>query len=259
MDLIRKEYTIQPHRIIGQIIEILKFAGMWGTDSRPVFIDVLTKVFHFSLSTLFFVALIVASLSSANRNESLYLAAVAVSAAVHSVKLVYVLGKKDQLLTFLKNVCYHSVRDSKHFGMVEQRINSFAKFGFIFLVLVTVGILGFYILTLPIFSSDTDDVNLPLRVAFPLDWKNNRINYWIAHLFVIGAISTDAIVISFSVVCWYTLFNCSLKYKILGNQLRALGRWTDDTVVSNLSPNEREELFSQNFAELVTAHRNIRE
>lgn len=248
MKLVREAYTIQPHRIVGQIIEILKLVGIWGTDSRFAVINFLTKTIHFLLSTLLCIAIFVGSLTSDDSNESLFLAAASVAAGIHSVKLIYVLAKKDQLLSFFDDVCVHSVSDAKELNKVQQTVNNFAKFGFVYMIFVVVGIVGFYIVTLPNFSTE---VALPFKIGFPLDWKHNRMYYWFAYFFVIGGIFTAGASSYFTIIYWYTLFNCSIKYKILGNRFRALGTGTE-------TPLQGEIFYPRIFVELVTDHQIIR-
>lgn len=168
----------------------------------------------------------------------------AIAAALHVFKLIYILTKKDKILSFLDDICVHSFNDVKEFNEVQQKLNNFAKFGYAYNFFMAFGVSCFQILSLPIFSSE---VTLPLKIGFPLDWRNSRTNYWLAHAFIATGVIAAATVSSFTIIYWYIMLNCSMKYKMLGNQLRSMGK-----------KKERKELFSQQFVQLIETHRNIR-
>ncbi len=250
-------YNIKPHRIISQIIASLTFLGLWEKDGQFFIIKWLKKLIYCLICSFFCVALLWGSYLSDNTNESFFLTAAAIAALLHIAKLISVLTKKDQILYFLNDICAHSFSDFVEFNEVQERLNNFAKFGYANIFIAISGIVGFHIVTLPIFSTE---VALPISIGFPLDWKKNRVNYWLAHSFVASGILAVTIVYFFTMVYWYIMLNCSIKYKILGNQIRALGQTTpttETTCKNGVSPMEKNQLLSKCFVHLVRSHRNI--
>lgn len=256
MELLQnKVYTIKPHRIVSQIIAVLTFFGMWEKDDQFVVVKLLKKIIHLLIGACLFSALGVGSFLSDDIIESLFLAACAIAAANQVVKLIYILTKKDKILSFIEDICFHTLSDSNEFNEMQQKLNNFAKFGYLLVFFMSFGVLCFLILSLPIFSSE---VTLPLNIAFPLDWKNNRMNYWLAHSFIAIGIGAATLETFFCVIYWFIMINCSIKYKILGNQLRTMGEKTSEIFANNKSSQmEKENHFSQYLIQLIKTHRNI--
>ncbi len=256
IELKQEVYYIKPHRIISRIIGLLSFCGLWEDDNQFIVIKLMKRLVYFVISLSFCVSLFSGSYMSDDYNESFFLTAAGIGGILQFVKLIYVLNKKDQIASFLNDICFHSLSDLDEFNEIQEKLNNFAKFGYANILITTIGVLAFHIVTLPIFSTE---VALPLSIEFPLDWKNNRINYWLAHSFIAIGIVIAAIAYFFTMVYWYIMFNCSIKYKILGNQFRKLGQSTSPTNVCKIenSPKETEESFSQRFIELVKIHQNI--
>lgn len=251
MEIPKEVHNIKPHRIIGQIISVLTFFGMWETDNQFFLIKLLTKLIYFLISSSFCVSLFSGSYLSADYNESFFLTAAGIGGILQFVKLIYVLAKQDQITIFVNDLCIHSIPDIDEFNAVQRKLNNFAKFGYVNVFITTIGIVGFHIVTLPIFSTE---VALPLSIGFPFDWRNSRINYWLAHSYIAIGILTAAVAYFFTMVYWYIMYNCSIKYKLLGNRFRTLGHRT----AAIISLTEKEELFYKDLVELVRAHQDIR-
>lgn len=245
-------HIIKPHRIITQIIAVFKCFGMWERDNQFLIIKLLKRLIHFLISASLCFSLFSGSYLSDDYNESFFLTAAGIGSLLQVVKLIYVLTKRDQISSFLDDI---SVTDLEEFSDMQQSLNNFAKFGYVYIFILVIGVVGFYIITLPVFSTD---LALPLNIGFPLDWRNNRLNYWLAHSFIAIGLLMAAVAYFFTIVYWYIMFNCSIKYKILGNQFRTLGRTTSTFVCKkDISPKEQQEHFSQRFVELITAHQKI--
>lgn len=251
-----KVYNIKPHPIVGQILAVFSFCGMWEKDHQFFIVKLFKKVTLFLITTSLGTAMASGIFIADDNNESLFLAGCAIGTALHTVKLIYILTKKQQILSFIDDICAHSFSDFDEFGKVQQKLNTFAKFGYATVFFASCGIVGFLILSLPIFSSE---VTLPLNVGFPLDWKHSRINYWLAHSFISIGVIVVAVVTFFTVIYWYILFNCSIKYTILGNQLRTMGDRTAAIIGTGhkISPMEQEKLISQYYVQFIESHQNI--
>jgi len=66
------------------------------------------------------------------------------------------------------------------------------------------------------------------EIAFPLDYKNNDVAFWIAFVFLstenVLAMATTVV----SIAIWYLLLMCSLRYEVLGGELKSMGRTSDE-------------------------------
>lgn len=253
----KQVFTIKPHRIISQMIVLLTFLGLWEKDNQHFLIKLLKKFAYVLICCTLFGALLWGAYLCDNKNESFFLTACATAVFLQISKLISVLTKKDQILSFLDDICVHSLSDLNESDEVQLNVNNFAKFGYIYLSITAISVVGFHIVTLPIFSPE-GEVTLPVSIGFPLDWKNDRVNYWLAHSFIAMGIVTVMIVYFFTMIYWYVMFSCSIKYKILGNQFKRMGqRMTTINGQKDSVSMDNQTSFSQCPVELIKIHRNL--
>lgn len=93
-----------------------------------------------------------------------------------------------------------------------------------------------------------------MNVAFPLDWKNNEIAYWMANAFFFTEITLTILSVLFSVIIRSLLISSSLRYEILGCQIRNMG-------TTNKMPKKRktlqvENLFLKDLIAAINSHQH---
>lgn len=174
---------------------------------------------------------------SDNKYESMLLVQAAVIASVLLVRQLYIMWRQKKIYDLLHCVGIYSIQEIEDFNVVNNKLNSYMKwntyfYSFAIVVSACVTLLVAFI---------GSEKNLFLNVVFPLDYKKSDIAYWIAFLFVFSELCLVVISISFSIITWYLLFNCCLKYKILGSELRNMGVITKvDAAVKKLKISELE-------------------
>ncbi|XP_037028512.1 odorant receptor 94b-like [Bradysia coprophila] len=244
-------YTIRAHPIISQVITVLQIFGMWHKDEESTFSKIGKKMINSIMLVSLFASLSSGAYLSGDMNESVYLSAATVASALLVVKLGYILSKQHEINEFLNDICVHSIEDVNEFDEINIKLENFAKFGYINVFSMLLAIFLFIILSLPFFSSER---RLPLNVGFPLDWKNSIVGYCLAHTFVVAAVIFAMVVTFFTIIYWYVMFNCSIKYQLLGNSLRKLG--SKNSAAKNVF--DKQETV-EDLKKLIESHRNIKE
>lgn len=202
----QKKYDIKPRAIIGQILLFLQTLCLWPSENDLIFRKIVKFVQVIIL--VFFVTLLGAGAAlSDNMNEAISLASTSIGAFLMLVKLTYVLSKKKEVLTFLQDICEHSVVDYNEFTEIDKKLDNFAIFGYCNLLSMFLSVSGFIIISLPVFSSER---RLPLNIAFPWDWKTSDVAFWTAFLIAILGVTICGTKyhIMFHIYHIYTKLNC---------------------------------------------------
>lgn len=249
-------YEIKPHPVIGHVITSLTLFGMWHRDDESVYLAIAKKVIYTIILVAFFASLGTGAFLAEDMNESISLSAAAVCTALMVVKLFYVLSKQKEVQEFLNDICVHSVTDVEEFDEITVQLNNFGKFGYANVCSMFVSIFLIIALSLAFFPSEKQ---LPLNIGFPLDWKRSVWEYWVAHTFVIISLVTAMVVTFFTIIYWNIMYNCSIKYKILGNKFRRFGSDSMNTEKNMLSTVEKRRLIVADLINLIKTHRRIQE
>lgn len=161
-------------------------------------------------------------------------------AAVVSVKLWFIIWKQMQILRLLNRICNCSIRDHDNFSLIAGKLRSFMKFSIVFIVALNVAAL--FSAVLPLLRSER---TFFFKIAFPLDWKPNEIAFWTANLFIFAGNALSIVAILFSVIIWYLMLNCSLRYEVLGNELRTMGAPRNEETENKtiISRNTKDKVF----------------
>lgn len=242
-------FTITTHKLIDRVIKMLVFFGMWHKATDSIYLKLGKKLINSIVLVSLFASLASGALLSNDMNEKVYLSAATVAAGLLVVKLIYMLLKQREILTFLNGICVHTVADANEFNVVTIKLNNFARFIYVNYFSMSMAMFLFAIFTLPFFSSER---RLPLNIGFPLDWRKSLFAYCLAHSFVIVAVVFALAVTFFTIIYWYIMFNCSIKYQIFGNKLRELG--------SEMAKNDNRKpksIVVEDLIKLIGTHRSI--
>lgn len=240
-------YTIQIHPTYRRIIAIFIECGIWRNG------EISRKLFYLFNMILFQMLIVTCAWISDDKNESLFLAQVEISALVMMVKLIYLLWNKDMILLFLSEaIVTHYITDYEVFVQVKKKIKKFMRFVHVYIAVMASVVFLLVISPLPIFSSDR---KLPMFIVYSFDWKYSEVIYWLIYspftfqIFLIFATNL------LTVIIWYILFNLSIKYKILGNQLMNLGvPKVTEIEIEGENLFESADLFQQQLIHLVKVH-----
>lgn len=246
-----KMYRVEVDSAINLIISLFYKMGLWHRGNEATRKETKLKLFYSIYHLNFLVSLIAGAFTCDDREESIFLAETAIEVVVLSMKLFYIIWRKDEILQLLNKICVYTTPDLESFTTVTEKLKEFVKFLSIFIfVSFTAGISASLIL--PFIGTET---KLFIRIGFPLDLKNSKIAFWIAFVFLSAGIALSAITILFSVLMWYFMFTCALRYGVLGRQITTMG----DSNQRKLSVVETNNLFDQDLIAAMESHENTKE
>ena len=167
---------------------------------------------------LFPISLVTGALGNGNRNETIFSIESAIVSTVMSFKLFHIIWKQSNIIELLHRICVFSVERTEQLVVAEQKLKKFIQF-------VTVYLTVFFVATLttlivPFIGNERKFMG---KFAFPFDWRNNEIAFWMAFIYLCFGIFLMANFMLFTAIIWYLLANCFFKYEVLGNQLRTMG------------------------------------
>lgn len=233
-----------------QIIGVFYLLNIWQTEStvsREV-----TKVLYLLVYSTFLLSLLAGAVLSDDRDDSIFLTAVALEVVNLLMKLRFILWQQETICAFIENIGTHSVTDLEDYLAINRKVNSFMKFVTVFFLMAFIGFTPVFIFCWPIFS---EEKKLPLNIAFPLDWRNSQYAYWTAYVYLMYCLLFSMICLIVTVITWYLMMNCSIKYESLGRELRLMG-------ISNrkwkLTEIKKMEIFFGELVRLIESHQNLK-
>lgn len=249
-------YCVKVPNGINNICTLFYRICLWYSEDESTLRETRVKLFYPIYHLLFPISLMAGAITSDNKDESIYLAEFSIAVAVLSMKLLYVIWNKKQILEILTCIGVYSVENCKEFTLVNDKLKKFMKFVGVLMVIMCVS--GYFSVLVPIFRSDK---KFFLKNGFHLDWKNNKIAFWIATAFYFTESNLCIVAILFSVLIWYVMVSCALRYEILGSQIRDMGviRTSEATVKKRkVSEGERHNLFLRHLIEAIDFHQDTR-
>lgn len=239
-------------------MSFLYHIGIWhgGDGNKPTLKELRIKYFYCIYHALFLILLVVGATTAENVDKSIFLSEISVAVMVLFFKLWLLIWKQDEILILLNRICVFSIRHDDDFLYFNNKLEKFVKFVAAFLIAILFTAL-LETLLLPFVGSEK---SLVFEIAFPLDWRDNDVAFYIAIFFVFTETFLTTIPVLFSVLIWYLLLMCSLRYEILGSELRKLGR-KRITEESNIKLTERQmqNHFLEGLKCSVDTHVHLRE
>lgn len=228
--------------------------GFWYRQDDKIF----GKLFYSTYYILFPISTIAGALSNENHLESKILL---VESAMISIplltKLLYVIWRKREILEFLNRICDYYIEDSETFTAVNNKLNALMLF--VSSLFWSTAFSGVSIAFITPFVGR--EKNLFLRVGFPLDWRNDELSYWVTFVYVSIQMMLSAILVSFSIIIWYLMANCSWRYDVLGQEVLKMGkiRKRESVEQHRISDAERDSLYRQDLVETIKRSRALKE
>lgn len=213
-----KMYRIELHKRVKQLFELFYHLGIWNRGDQATVKEKRIKFFYSIYYFLFPISLVAGAAKSNSSDEFVFLLESAVMVAVGSIKLYYIIWKQKGFTELCHRISSYSFGNLEEFTLVNRKVDSFATYAvfyFFSCVIIASAASG----VVPFVGSEN---KLFFNVGFPMDYKNNEIAYWVAFLFLLTEILLSALIVSFSLMTWFLLFQCSVKYQVLGNQLLLL-------------------------------------
>ncbi|XP_037041517.1 odorant receptor 94b-like [Bradysia coprophila] len=245
-------HSIRIHKVIDEMISLFRRIGIWhGQDAATVSQQRLKPV-YFIYYVSFFASFSIGALTKESLDESIFLAEVAILITVLMTKLWLLFWKQKEIMGLLNRTCVFSIRDDEELAFfndkVDKLMNLMVGFGYAAVIAITGN---------SIFPFIGKEKRLIVDIAFPLDCKNSEIGFWLAYIFFLteNILSLAAMVIVTAII-WYLLLHCSLRYKILGTDIRNMGRIKGKVKTTE---KERQTIFHRDLLEAIKGHLHLRE
>lgn len=224
-----------------QIVKLLYRIGMWRDGEESSIRKMARKLFFLLYFTMFLLFLALCAYLTDDSKEFIFLVQLVIIIAVITIKLVYLLWKKDEVLAYLYEGCRELNNDN-------DKMKKFMKFVNAYIFMLAVAFVFYNTSCLPMFSQDK---KLPFFIRFTLTGKYSEILYCLAYVFVGSGIFLCNVFNFITSFIWYTMLNFAIEYEELGNKLRNL---CSKKVITK--PN-REDVGLRDLIILIKAHRNL--
>ncbi len=251
--------TIKPHKIIYRIIALLRAFGVWETDSQSNFRKLLKKFTLLIFTVTFCTSLALGAIDSVDRNEAIFLVASSIAFGLVNVKLSYILWKKKDLDKFLNRICVHTVEREEEFIKINKKLNNFANVAYTAMAAMSSSITVLIVSSMPFFSAER---RLAVNIKFPFDWKTNALFHWCGWFFIAVALMYASLVTYFTIVYLYIMLNCSVKYQVLGDEIRNVNRAKDLAIQNKVyssysSMKELDKLRFRDLKKIIAKHQKL--
>ncbi|XP_037037050.1 odorant receptor 94b-like [Bradysia coprophila] len=245
-------HSTRIHKVINQIISFVRFIGLGHGEDRHTLTQLRLKSIYCIYYLLFPISFLIGAITKETVDESIFLAEIFLVGTVMTIKIWMILWKQQQLMRLLNRICVFSIRNDEEFSFFNVKVERFIKFVIVFACATIVGGLG--AATFPFIANKKV---LILNIAFPLDYKHSRIGFALAYIFFVTEMVLSFLGMAFSVIVWYLLLHCSLRYKILGMKIRNMGRATGgDSNVKILG--KEQQIFQQELVASIESYLHLR-
>lgn len=243
-------------KLIDFIISSFYRTGLWHLGDAATVKETRYKIFCCIYYSLFPISLIAGAISSDDREESIFLLMESIGLMVLVFNMYFLIWKQECIIDMLRNIRAYSMENQGGYFLVSWKLKWFTKLvaicfcaaGLACIICAAVG---------PCLGSGN---NLFFSIAFPLDWKNNDIAYWIANIFLITELFITLYMFLFSFLTWYLIMMCALRYEVLGHQIKNMGSSETNKITANKAANdENYQKFFRDLTVAIESHQQIRE
>lgn len=212
------------------------------------------KFFYCFYYSLFPISLVVGAIKSDDLEEKIYSFELAIAMIVLSAKLHFIIWKQKEILELLNRICVFSIQNDDDCKFVNKKISEFMKF-VILLIILNALLGGFCDSTVAPFVGS--EKNLFFKIGFPFDWKNNEVAFWMANLFLFTEVYLSIAACLFPIIMLYLMICCSLRYEVLGNELKNMGSIPKENK-RKTSEKEKHDIYLRDLKAAIDSHLHIR-
>lgn len=249
-------HSMEKPKIIDLIISSFYRLGLWHRGDLDTVNETGIRIFYSIYHLLFPISILSGVVTSGSTDESIFLVEEAIVVTVLSVKLFHIIWRKKEICDLLEVLSVYLIEDHKVFTVVRDKSKDFTKFVTIFVLLSSVTAMC-AVLVVPFVGSEK---KLFLNIAFPLEnWKCDNISFWVAFTFFSTEVLLTYMGFLFSVLIWYFMFNCAIRYEMIGYQIRSMGVVNETDKKRKISDVEKEKIFRLDFVTTVESHERINE
>lgn len=242
-------YKIETPSTINRIVALYYGLRVWNRNEDTFILATLLTLFQAIFFVLFVTSVIVGAAIAPDMQEVVFLTDFAILTGTHTVRLLYIVWKKEEIRQFIEEIGTHCTDDVGEFVRVKSKISALMKFAEIFVLACSADVS--LIIVHPIFSSSEI-----INIALP--WKKSRLVFWIKHIIVSVGCVYSIIWFLFSVIIWFIMLNCSLKYQMLGDQLTNMGKTAPKGKELKVSSLKQHASCEEDLLKAIKTHRKIR-
>ncbi|XP_037039814.1 odorant receptor 4-like [Bradysia coprophila] len=244
-------HPIRIHKVISLMNSMFYRFGFWHRGVEPTVEEIRVKFFYCIYYSFYVLSLVIGSIKCQKMGESIYLADLSVGAFVVCVKVWILVWKQDEIINLLDRVCVFLIRNYGDHNRFNEKHEGFIKFVIVFVMIVIITGLSVVFL-----SFTGKEKKLFLGIGFPLDYKNSDIAFWIATIFIFIGVLLSIVAIFFTTVIWYLLFMCTLRYEVLGSELKNMGR-IDESGNGKMTVRQMRNHFFEDVKRSIVAHLHL--
>lgn len=246
-----KMYSVKVPETINLIMGSFHRVGFWHREDVPTLIQKLTKFSYFIYHLLFSLSIFTRTWTTDNVDESIFLFQMGLAVAVLSVKLFYIMWRKNEILKIVDQVGLYTSEDCERITFLNDKLQTFNKVTkiLIFIIFLNNASASFIV---PFVGNEK---KLFLNIAFPLDWRNGGTAFWLAHAFLTSELLISCISFLCSVFTWYLMIGCALRCELLGHKIMNMGMQKANNKLTKV---EKENLFRRDLNVATVSFRQIR-
>lgn len=249
-------HRVKMHQRMEKLMTFFYRMGVWSREDEETVREKILKLFYTIYFPLGILSLMAGAYSSDNSDESIFLVQISINCMVLLAKLLYLIWRKSEILEMLNRICHFDVNDHEEFTLINDTLGNLLTFSVI--VFGSVNFSEFTsVIIVPI--QFHNEKKLFFNIGFPLDRRNSEFAYWLADIFLATQMIIVTISLLFSVIVWYLMANCGLRYKVLGQQIKRMGgvrsvdgRMADKRHISDSS-------YLRDMVDAIATHKNLEE
>lgn len=252
-------HKMEINQTFHRMVKLLHHLGVWQNVEESAFGKLGRKTIYLVYFNLFLIFMVSCAYIEDDKNESIFLWQIAIIVVVITIKLYYLLWKKDEILTFLyrRTECY------AEFNEDNKKMKIFMKFVNAYYFMLVVSALVYVATTLPMFSRERE---LPFFIRFKLTGEYSEIIYWIAYVFLMSNIFFCNVFNLITSIIWYVMLNYGIEYETLGSKFRKLGTNKKIKMQTSKKPGSvhqnalrRSDQELKDLIDLIKTHRTLSE
>lgn len=247
-------FRLELHENIVWFISVFYRVGLWQRGDEATAGEWKLKFFVSFYYFLVLVSFITGTFASENTDEFIFLLESSLMLTVSLVKLIYLIWEEHELLELLNQICVFRINDQDAFIKFNEKLKLLMRFIIFYLVLAYVG--GFSAALI----APLCEKKLLFNIGFPLDYKNSEISFYLAFAFTFTGMNISAISCLFTVIIWYLTSHCGLRYEVLGEQIKSMGKiksLEETAKQRKMSDVERDSVYLRGLLEAIKSHTDL--
>lgn len=236
--------------------------GLWSKFEQNTIIStfyrILSYTMHFTLSFCYTGFMVVGLLFISDFNQITLSICVTFTCVAYVAKILNFYWNNTGMKKCFKSVNEFVLENEHELEFLNNRMEPFRKLSLIYYIIPNVCGITAYLK--PIFASQTE---LPFLGWYPLDWRNNLMDYWITYVYqVVGILIEINLNVTMELFPSYLMYMLSIQMEILGMRLEKISATECDIEVlaENIdgSNNEQQEIVHK-MIEYLKLHQQMDE